>query len=48
MQSDHLLKEWEGAKQICERIIEICKMSHLGIGNARGRIVSPGEKQTNK
>lgn len=48
MQGDHLLKEWDNAKKICERVIEICKMSHLGIGNARGKIVTPGDKQTNR
>ena len=48
MQGDHLLKEWEEAKRTCERIIEICKMSHLGIGSARGKVASSADKQTSR
>lgn len=48
MQSDLLLQEWKKAKETCKKVIEICKMTHLGKGNIEGRIVKSGEKQTNK
>lgn len=48
MQSDLLLQEWKKAKETCKKVIEICKMTHVGRGNVEGRILMPGEKQTNK
>jgi len=48
MQGDLLLQEWKEAKDICHRIIEICKMMHLGKGTIQGKILLPGEKQTGK
>jgi hypothetical protein len=48
MQGDLLLQEWKESKSICGRIIEICKVTHLGKGNIEGRVLLPGEKQTGK
>ena len=48
MQSDLLLQEWKKAKETRKKVIEICKMTHVGRGNVEGRILMPGEKQTNK
>ena len=48
MEQDNLLREWREAKHICAKIIDICKMTHLGLGTIKGTLVQAGDKQTSR
>ena len=48
MEQDNLLREWREAKHICAKIIDTCKMTHLGLGTIKGTLVQAGDKQTSR